>query len=284
MLRYDAAWLIEQYRDETPAGPDLPYSQLGGSGPYRVVRGDSRFQLQDVLGLTPRLDRDELIVRLAACEGDTLHIESALYSDGIKSNYAMDTAGNLREQLRADYGAKLPPLSDPRLTNGIGTAVVVFDAGGRPYLPRRAPSQSVYPEGYHCTASGETMWNDAGDFGGLFTAQICRELEEEVGLTYHDLDWLRPIALCREFLRGGKPQFFFAAATSLGERELRERRRLAIERQIARGRQEILDQVLTEVTAETRKLCTMECIANLEISWGRTPGHASPDSSPTQRA
>ena len=38
MLRYDAAWLIEQYREETPAAPGLPYAKLGGPGPYRIVR------------------------------------------------------------------------------------------------------------------------------------------------------------------------------------------------------------------------------------------------------
>ena len=268
MLRHDAGWLIEQYRDETPALPGLPYTKIGGSGPYQVVREEWDFQLQDVLGLTPRLDCDEPIVRLAALEGDTLHVERAAYSDGMKSNYAMDGKGNLRERLRADYGAKLPPLSDSRLSNGIGTAVVVFGAERQPYLPRRAPFQSVFPGGYHCTASGETTWSDAGDFDGLFTAQVLRELEEEVGLRSRDLDWLRPVALCRDFLRGGKPQLFFAAGTSLGEPELRDRRRRAIDDQIARGRQEILDEVLTELTPETRKLCTIECIANLELARG----------------
>src|SRR2546430_13651 len=114
MLRYDAAWLIEQYREEAPVLPGVPYTRLGGAGPYR---------------------------------------------------------------------------------------------------PRRAPRQSVFPGGYHCTASGETVWTGAHDFEGLFTENICRELEEEVALARADLEWLRPVAFCREFLRAGKPQFFFAAGT-----------------------------------------------------------------------
>jgi len=266
MLRDDPAWLMEQYRDETPVLPGLPYASLGGPGPYHIVRGEHPFRLRDILGLSPRLDFDEPVARLVSHGDHSLHIERAAFSDGLRSNYAMDGPGELRELLRADYGAKLPPLDDPRLSNGIGTAVVVFDRGGRPYLPRRAPRQSVFPGGFHCTASGETVWTDAGDFEGLFTENVCRELEEEVGLARADLDWIRPVAFCREFLRAGKPQFFFAAGTSLAEDELSVRRRGAIERQIARGRQEVLDEVLLEVTAETLRLCTIECAANLALA------------------
>jgi hypothetical protein len=225
-------------------------------------------------------------------------VQPCAYSDGLKSNYAMDGAGELRELLRAEYGGRLPPLEDRRLSNGIGTAVVVLDGEGRPYLPRRAPRQSVFPGGYHCTASGEAVWQgDTGlgasdrvvpqlptvatlkphqsrdlegavdsepalGFDAIFTANICRELEEEVGITRADLEWIRPIAFCREFLRGGKPQFFFAAQTILEERELAERRRAAITRQIAAGCQEVMDDVLREVRPE---LCTIECAANLAL-------------------
>ena len=265
MLRYDAAWLIEQYRDQTPARPGLPYAQIGGPGPYRVVGGEGAFQLDDVLGLRPKLDYDEPVVRLVSLEGNTLHVERAAFSDGVKSNYAMDGDGELRSVLLAEYGPKLPPLQDRRLSNGIGTAVVVFDAAGRPYLPRRAPRQSVFPGGYHCTASGESVWTGALEFDEIFTANICRELDEEVGLTRADLEWIRPVALCREFLRAGKPQFFFAARTRWSGEALRQRRLAAIERQLANGRQEILDDVLAEVTPETLTHCTIECIANLQL-------------------
>jgi hypothetical protein len=271
MLRYDAAWLIEQYREEMPAAPGLPYTKIGDAGPYRVVRREEPFRLRDVLGITPRLDYDEPVARLVSIEAGIQHIERAAFSDGVKSNYAMDGPGELREILREEYGAKLPPLSDPRLSNGIGTTIVVYDAEDRPYLPRRAPRQSVFPGGYHCTASGETVWTDADDFDGLFTANVCRELEEEVGLTRDDLDWIHPVAFCREFLRAGKPQFFFAAGTSLPGAALRERRLAAIERQIARGRQEILDETLLEVTPETLAQCTLECMANVVLARSARP-------------
>jgi len=272
MLRYDAAWLIQQYREEPVIHPGLPYARIGGPGPYAITAEEQAFELHDVLGLTPVLDYDEPIVRLASLDNASLRIQPAAFSAGLKSNYAMDGPGELRERFRADYGARLPPLSDPRLSNGIGTAIIVFDAQNRPYLPRRAPRQSVFPGGFHCTASGETVWSKARDFDGLFTENICRELEEEVGLTRADLDWIRPLALCREFLRAGKPQFFFAAATRLTETELRSRRQAAIQGQLARGRQEILDETLDQVTKESMNHCTIECIANLALSSYGPPG------------
>jgi hypothetical protein len=261
MLRYDPEWLIGYYSGERPVRPGIPYSLVPG-GNFRVERAAAPFQLTRVTAVEPKLAFDETAVRLMSVEDGVLRVQPCRYSDGVRSNYAMDAAGNLRETLRADYGPRLPDLSDTRLSNSIGTAIVVLDREGKPYLPRRAPRQSVYPAGFHCTASGDAVWRDHGE---MFDTQICHELEEEVGLSRGDLDWIRMVALCREFLRGGKPQFFFAAQTSLGPEVLGERRRAAIAAQIARGRQEILDEVLPELNDETRAQCTMECLANLAI-------------------
>ena len=145
MLRYDANWLLEYYRDERTAAPGIPYAPLDFEGPYTVVKLEQPLRLTQVIDLRTRLAYDEQIVRLAEYGAKTLRVQRCAYSDGIKSNYAMDGPGELRALLRADYGAKLPPLSDARLANGIGTAVVVFDAALHPYLPRRAPRQSVFP-------------------------------------------------------------------------------------------------------------------------------------------
>src|SRR5262249_41039011 len=125
------------------------------------------------------------------------------------------------------------------------------------------PRQHVFPGGYHCTASGETVWTGARDFDGLFTANICRELAEEAGLAREDLDSIRPVAFCREVLRAGKPQIFFAASTSLSPEALTERRRAAIAAQLMRGRPEILDEIMEDFRPE---LCTIECLANLALA------------------
>jgi hypothetical protein len=174
-----------------------------------------------------RLDRDEAVVRLDGFDRDsnTLRIQKCAYSDGLRSNYSMDLKGylklgtsdlSLRALFQNHYGRKLPPLRDRRLSNAIGIAVVIFyrteEGDIFPYLPMRAkPSylsesigttrkQAVFSGGFHCTASGETMWK-SGDasFKDIFTADICRELNEEVGIGEQDLAWIYPISLCREF-------------------------------------------------------------------------------------
>jgi len=260
MLRYDPQWLLDYYADEPSVRPGIPYSLLPFDG--RVERVFEPFQLKRVTSVEPLLAFDETIPRLMSCDGGVLRIQPCRYSDGVRSNYAMDGAEHLRDLLRIEYGRRLPPLGDTRLSNSVGTAIIVFTADGKPYLPRRAPRQSVYPAGFHCTASGDAVWREDGE---MFESHICRELEEEAGLTRADLDWIRVVALCREFLRGGKPQFFFAGQTSLSTEELAMRRRKAIAEQIARGRQEILDEVLEEFNQETAAQCTMECLANLAL-------------------
>lgn len=260
MLRYDPAWLLECYREELPARPGVPYTELAGGGrPFHVVKLAEEFRLRPVLDLEPKLDFNEAVTRLAAYDPDTrtLTVQKSFYSDGVKSNYAME---QLRGLFQAEYGHRLPPLSDARLSNGIGTAVVVFTPAG-PYLPRRARGQAVYPKGYHCTASGESTWSEHGQtFDDIFTANILRELEEEVGLAASDLDWIKPVSFCREFLRGGKPQFFFQGYTRLGADALRERRQAAIARQIANGRQEVEDDVAADLSD-----LTVEAAANLAL-------------------
>jgi hypothetical protein len=271
MLRYDAAWLLEQYAEETPAYPGVPYALIGATPVYSIEREPGEFKLNDVVGLKPRLAYDETVVRLARFDPPSLCVQPCPYSQGVKSNYAMDGEGELRAILRTDYGRRLPPLSDARLSNGIGTAAIIFDRQGRPYLPRRAPRQSVFPGGYHCTASGEAVWQEDLTFESLFTANIQRELEEEVGLKETDLDWIRPVAFCREFLRAGKPQIFFAGRTSLTESDLTARRREAIARQIAAGRQEVMDDVAHTVKPGD---CTIECWANLCLCGAANPGRS----------
>src|ERR1022692_1086127 len=76
----------------------------------------------------------------------------------------------------------------------------------------------------HCP--GEAEWKpNATTFDQMFRADICKELYEEVGLSREDLHWIVPVALCREFLRGGKPQLFFVALARAEAHELGPKRR-----------------------------------------------------------
>lgn len=326
-LHYDPRFLVDCYRDEDRrVGADLPYREeanlLGNSWsefldsvaklrvkklskPFKLRKSPpddlSDFQAHALAAFRreERLDRDEAVVRLHSYDAflKTLTVQRCGYTDGLRSNYAMDLQGHmksgssdisLRAVLQSQYGRVLPPLSDKRLSNAIGIAAVIFyrTAAGEilPYLPKRArPSfisetigttkkLAVFPGGFHCTASGETTWTSEGStFYEIFTRDMCRELEEEVGIGEEDLKWIYPISLCREFLRGGKPQIFFSGFTSLPPREINSRRRRAIERQRDHGRQEIEDEVLLadspeRLYSELWRFGTIESVVNMALA------------------
>jgi len=322
-LNYDLQYLLSCYVDENLAEESLPYVLLEEfveqqwENVEQFADSFSITKLKDsfVLAKEPppelsdcqnqaylefkrqtRLVRDDRVVRLADYNPLTkaLTLQRCKYSDGLRSNYVMDwQAGlklasspvSLRAVLQSQYGRRLPPWTDRRLSNAVGIAVIVFtrhESGEiLPYLPLRSKptwySESlgatkrlaVYPGGFHCTASGETAWNDkACAFSDFFTVDICRELEEEVGLRRSDLDWIYPVAFCRELLRGGKPQLFFAAFTNLPPQEIGRKRRRAIEIQKENRRQEIEDDVLVVNTPDElfRQLWvngTQEAVANM---------------------
>lgn len=247
-----------------------------------------------------RLGVDESVVRLNSFDRSkmTLAVQKCKYTDGLQSNYAMDLEGqlklgksvvSLRTLLQSKYQKMLPPLKDKRLSNAIGIAVVVFckteEGDIVPYLPRRASPTilgeilgvkgklALFPKGgYHCTASGETSWRGGKlSFYEVFTRDICRELEEEVGILEQDLEWIYPISLCREFLRGGKPQIFFAGFTKLPPKAINTRRRAAIEKQKELGRQEVEDEALVvqdpdQLYVDLGKHGTIEAVVNMRYA------------------
>jgi hypothetical protein len=326
-LCYDPKYLADCYKDEVGViGTHLPYIELErllgdtwtdflvaakslqvakAATPFDLAKSPppelSDFQAQALAQFKRegKVDRDDLVLRLQDydSQGKTLRVQRCNYSDGLRSNYAMDLRGHiklgaadvsLRAILQAQYGRRVPPLSDGRLSNAVGIAVVLFYKTEQgeilPYLPRRTKpgilsetigitkKQAVFSGGYHCTASGEAMWKDAASsFEEVFTQDMCRELYEEVGLTEQDLAWIYPVSFCRELLRGGKPQLFFAGFTKLPPPELNARRRDAIQRQIGLGRQEIEDEVLIADTAERLYAelwshGTIEAVANMAFA------------------
>lgn len=183
------------------------------------------------------LARSEQLIRVTEFDPSTstLTIQRAEYNDQRRSNLVLDfrVAGlpTLREMLQAEYGPRLPPLADPRLANTLGIALLVITTDGtRPlaYCVRRAKKgMAVFQNTWHCTASGAAKW-PAQEDEGAFWAHIVRdmlvELEEEIGLTDRDLGFFMPVAFSREMHRGGKPEMFFLASTSLRPDALKKRR------------------------------------------------------------
>ena len=234
---------------------------------------------------------DDSVIRLQGYSnnsgGAVLRIQKAKYSDQVQSNLVMDwTDGHalkksgfetLRAYLSAWYGSKLGPLDEPIMANTIGISVVLYyrtsNGAYLPYLPWRPKGLAVFDGGFHCTASGAAEWSDTGmTFEKIFVRNMYRELCEEVGIARNEIQVMEPLALCREFLRGGKPQIFFAGVTGLSKSELAERRRTcarALELQNELGVTERVDkQLISSDTEDLRKKLlseplTLEATANL---------------------
>ena len=323
-LTYDTPSLLNWYSDETRALNELPYTEIASfldepwseAADLQVARKTDQFRLAsgppddlarlqtyvyDAFIKENRIDKfDSKVVRLDkySVPKRMFDVRPCKYSDGLRSNYAMDWRGrleigeqpfSLRSLIAHDYGSRLPPLGEARLSNALGLAVIVWyrteDGDILPYLPKRPEASvldialekvggsikrlAVFGGGFHCTASGEAEWKpNATTFDQMFTADICKELYEEVGLSREDLHWIVPVALCREFLRGGKPQLFFVALARAEAHELGPKRREAIKRQIDAGRQEVLDDSLTVETPEQlyrdlARFGTIESFANM---------------------
>lgn len=190
-----------------------------------------------------RVRGNEAAVRLTEVnESDDkiiLKIQKTYYHEQAKSNLILDYVSDrhnttLRKDLLKMYPGILPPLNHKSLANNMGLAIIVFyqDNGKTwiPYMVRRKKETGVFPGGLHCTASGVAKWpkeENKKDVFNYFTDHMIDELDEEVGLLENDIYDLKLIALCREFSRGGKPQLFYAAKTSLSLNELRTRRKSA---------------------------------------------------------
>lgn len=170
--------------------------------------------------------------------GLLIEIQKARYFDQAKSNlilewkYSQDKT-TLNSILLNDYGKKLPPLYDERLANTFGIAALIYYANEKkwvPYLTKRIKKVAVEPGSIQCSASGVAKWSSSIEmptFKNLFMEHMYYELYEEAGLGKNDILELVPIAFCREYLRGGKPQIFFVGITHLTREELFEKRKNA---------------------------------------------------------
>lgn len=264
-LNYDPARLLGQYAAECPIGVGLPYAEMlnflelapaaaavtlrvsprlfrlkPGTAQWNTVQSEAFVALKQ----SGRVPFSEPAIRLSGLEqggaGACLVLQKAEYYDQARTHLVLDWrppdgSPSLREQLSGQYGARLPAFSDRRLANTVGVACMLYyrhKGQWVPYLVRRASRVGVYPGGLHCTASGVAKWPDMrGEptFEHFFTRHVLAELEEEVGLRPSDVADFVPVALCRDFARGGKPQLFFAGTTSLTHAQLRKARLDAIQ-------------------------------------------------------
>lgn len=218
-----------------------------------------------------------------------LNVQKSRYSDQVQSHLVLDWESvvlrevgclTLRGFLLAKHGSKLPSLNTELLSNSIGVSCIIYyrkDRNWFPYLPLRneksifqsKKSLALFEGVYHCSASGVLEWSDSISMDYIHS-EIKREIFEEIGLTNEDLISLEPLCLTRELLRAGKPQIFFGGFTSLNEKQLVEKRLLAIKSSKAkRNKVEVKHnhlEISNNISPLDRSLISLEAIGNLFYS------------------
>lgn len=230
----------------------------------------------------------------------TLLVQKCKYHDQVKSNLVLDWKSShalqessgidsLRSLINAKYQPyKLPPLNTNLLANSLGVSIIILYREGKnliPYLPRRIGTEikdllkktgrtpknvAVHEGGFSTSASGAAQWNSGDNFYDFIMSDMLSEIDEEIGLYESDFEIIEPLALVREFLRGGKPQIFFGAITNLCKEDLNQRRSKAIAKTLKLNfvpeiHDEILDISSIEELFDDIELkgLNLEAIANL---------------------
>ena len=163
--------------------------------------------------------------------GVILDSQPVFYESVCRTNLILDArekAGlpSIRETVQGR--GLLEPLASSQLANPLGVNFLLFTADGRAVLPKRSRRVVVRPTQLSPSFSGDFEYTDAGS-GALRKGVLIREGFEEINLLEGHIKkekvWF--LGLTRELVRGGKPEMFFIAHTSLTAREYRELHRTA---------------------------------------------------------
>lgn len=196
-----------------------------------------------------RIKRSSRIPRAAAFEVRNgrpyLALEIAEYYDQVGTNLTLDfplktpmTAGShvvrtVREWDCAQSGCgerSLPLFSKSLLANTVGVAVGIVardNRGVKHFVYRfRNPRAPVYPNTWHLPLSfgleidTSVSRNTELDLQTLISIDLSEELAHETEILRRDFHPPKPLALCRDLCRGGKPQFFLEMESRLALEEL----------------------------------------------------------------
>ncbi len=266
-LNYDINELIRYYNAEDAVGNCLPYTEVYNFIEHIKHNRAIRFKLKqradiykteevqnpivrNVLSdgfhkkmVGGSITHDSDVIRLLEISKDRGHfvltVQKAKYSDQVKTNMLADyysdrfeKTDTLRNMFRSEIGGSLPNLSDGRLSNTIGVAVMLMYLDNGEWTPLMMPRTSksrdgvaVFEGGWHCSASGSAEWTDLAHprFRDLIEDDIYKEIKEEIGVSRSEISNLTPVSLCREFSRLGKPQFFFTGFLHLNHDQIMHR-------------------------------------------------------------
>jgi len=153
-------------------------------------------------------------------------VQPVRYEVVCRTNLCLDAKfENQKRSLRdtIHQNGELEPLNQSFLANPMGINCILFTADGKLIMPRRASRVIIRPNQLSPSFSGDFEATDVSRIpGGLETIHVLREGFEELGVLdeYIPEGRIHFLGLGRELVRGGKPEMFFEAHTTLTKEQL----------------------------------------------------------------
>lgn len=116
----------------------------------------------------------------------------------------------------------LPKLSDIRLPNNLSIAILFLDDEGFPIFPLRSDKVAIFCKEWGSTVSfavGFPSSTEEDLFINLIKPKIIEHIYKETNINAASMNFI-PLALTREWFRGGKPTLFFAVETYLKKEQI----------------------------------------------------------------
>jgi len=139
-----------------------------------------------------------------------------MFDDAVRTNLVLDAdfqgEGNtLRNQVHGS--GRLETLEASKLANHCGVNILIFTPDGQLIIQKRSSKVAVRPNEYCPSGSGTLEARDVATSMPLSDVNVLREAFEEIGVQPHVSDQVTFLGITRELIRGGQPEFFFAAKT-----------------------------------------------------------------------
>lgn len=175
---------------------------------------------------------NETLLRLAdVCRAGNqvkLFVQGVTYEDNLRTNLSMDApprhhSPTLRQRYHA--GGELEALKDSHFANPFGINFLLFSSDGQLLIQERSRKVVVRPGEFAPSSSGDFTLTDVPSTEPISFAEVpkLRETFEELGLRIEDVEDINFLGITRELQRGGKPEMFCSASTTLSEGQLRQR-------------------------------------------------------------
>ncbi len=168
-----------------------------------------------------------------------IKVQPTKYNIQVVTNMIMDLphsdGKSWRQKADELYHGRFTPLSESPLANNLGIALLILTSENEVIIPLRSRKTAIWGNMWGCSSSFVPKWNSMYEkcrnrksmtFSTFINSIVYEHVWWELGIEKSEIQ-IKPLALCREALRGGKPQLFLIGKTGLSKKEIDKRIEIA---------------------------------------------------------